>query len=79
MQGNFCLVGSIANLIVAEKAANTDRELTFYRHFKFASWSCIMIILVGDLVLFYVVRPWIAYQLSASDTNSGSGSSMFGS
>eukprot|EP01043_Picozoa_sp_COSAG02_P064342 COSAG02_NODE_9377_length_2237_cov_1.503742_1_plen_75_part_00 len=72
VQGNFCLVGSIANLIVAEKAAAAGEELTFARHFKFASWSCILIIFVGDLILFYCVRPFIAYQLEESENGSGS-------
>ena len=73
--GNLTLVGSIANLIVAERAAQSGHELTFWRHLKYASWSTIIIIFIGDLVLFYAVRPWIEAKLGGgvSPPESGSG------
>jgi di/tricarboxylate transporter len=61
--GNLTLVGSIANLIVAERAAQAGHEITFWNHLKFASWSTLIIIGAGDLILYYFVRPWIEAKL----------------
>lgn len=55
--GNLTLVGSIANLIVAEKSAAKGVEMTFWAHFKFAFWSTLLVIFFGCVVLFYVVHP----------------------
>ena len=51
-------MGSIANLIVAEKSksASKKHELTFLQHLKFCLWSTPLIILVGCVVLQLVVR-----------------------
>ena len=35
--GNLTLIGSIANLIVAEKAAATGHELSFWIHLRFGT------------------------------------------
>jgi Na+/H+ antiporter NhaD/arsenite permease-like protein len=70
--GNFCLVGSIANLIVAEKGAASGNALTFWRHFKFASWSCVLTIFAGDCILFYVVRPWLEDHYGSAGSSSSS-------
>lgn len=65
--GNFALPGSIANLIVAEKAALHYRTrpkghargagLTFWVHFRYASWTTIPIMLVGSAAIFYTQMP----------------------
>ena len=76
--GNFTLVGSIANLIVAEKGAACGYELTFWRHFMFASWSTLIIMLVGCFILFGGVRPWLEWQLDDASGSSGSNSVVGG-
>ena len=53
--GNLTLVGSIANLIVAEKAARTGYEFTFFRHLAFAFPTTLVFALAGSLLLFYIV------------------------
>lgn len=51
--GNFTLIGSIANLIVAEKARSTaDYRLTFWRYIRFGAIST-TIILFGCLPIVY--------------------------
>ena len=51
--GNFTLIGSIANLIVAEKARSTaDYRLTFWRYLRFGAIST-TIILFGCLPIVY--------------------------
>lgn len=53
--GNFTLIGSVANLIVAEKARSTvDYRITFWNYFKFGSIST-TIILFGMLPIVYFV------------------------
>ena len=49
--GNLTLVGSIANLIVAEKAARTGYEFTFFRHLAFAFPTTLVFALAGSLLL----------------------------
>jgi hypothetical protein len=58
--GNFTLVGSIANLIVAEKAHQGGVELGFVTHFKFCSWTTLLIAAGGCCMIFFVARPMIA-------------------
>jgi Na+/H+ antiporter NhaD/arsenite permease-like protein len=65
--GNFALPGSIANLIVAEKAAlhfqsrpkyhAKSTGLTFWVHFRYASWTTIPIMLIGSAAIFYTQMP----------------------
>ncbi len=51
--GNFTLIGSVANLIVAEKARSTaDYRLTFWNYLKFGVIST-MIVLFGALPFVY--------------------------
>lgn len=51
--GNFTLIGSVANLIVAEKARSTaDYRLTFWNYLKFGVVSTIIVIF-GALPLVY--------------------------
>ena len=51
--GNFTLIGSVANLIVAEKARSTaDYRLTFWRYLRFGAIST-TIILFGCLPIVY--------------------------
>lgn len=53
--GNFTLIGSVANLIVAEKARSTvDYRITFWNYFKFGGIST-TIILFGMLPIVYFV------------------------
>ena len=58
--GNLTLVGSIANLIVAEKAHQGGVELGFVTHFKFCGWTTLLIAAGGCCVIFFVARPMIA-------------------
>jgi Na+/H+ antiporter NhaD/arsenite permease-like protein len=65
--GNFTLTGSIANLIVAERAALHDQSrptgrsgsvgLTFWAHFRYASWTTIPIMLLGSAAIHYTHMP----------------------
>lgn len=53
--GNFTLIGSVANLIVAEKARSTiDYNLTFWNYIKFGAVST-FVILFGCLPIVYFV------------------------
>lgn len=54
--GNFTLIGSIANLIVAEKAQRSDAkyDLTFWNYLKFGAIST-FIILFGCLPIVYFI------------------------
>lgn len=45
--GNLTLVGSLANIIMVEKAAEKQVDITFWSHFKFASWSTVCTTAVG--------------------------------
>lgn len=52
--GNFTLIGSVANLIVAEKARNVaDYRLTFWEYFKFGFCSTILVLLIGTPIVYY--------------------------
>ena len=49
--GNFTLVGSVANLIVAEKAKQ-HYQIGFWEYFKFGGWATIVVILsAGPLIV----------------------------
>ena len=53
--GNFTLIGSVANLIVAEKARNTvDYRISFWNYFKFGGIST-TVVLFGMLPIVYFV------------------------
>ena len=53
--GNFTLIGSVANLIVAEKARGTiDYRITFWNYFKFGGIST-CVVLFGMLPIVYFV------------------------
>ena len=53
--GNFTLIGSVANLIVAEKARNTiGYRITFWNYFKFGGISTCTV-LFGMLPIVYFV------------------------
>jgi Na+/H+ antiporter NhaD/arsenite permease-like protein len=60
--GNFTMVGSIANLIVAEKSAVNGHEMTFWHHLSFAGWSTLIVMSVGCFVLFFGIRPLLDMQ-----------------
>ena len=52
--GNFTLIGSVANLIVAEKARNVaDYRLTFWEYFKFGFCSTFLVLLIGTPIVYY--------------------------
>ena len=52
--GNFTLIGSVANLIVAEKARNVaDYRLTFWEYFKFGFCSTLLVLLIGTPIVYY--------------------------
>ena len=52
--GNFTLIGSVANLIVAEKARNiADYRLTFWEYFKFGFCSTLLVLLIGTPIVYY--------------------------
>ena len=53
--GNFTLIGSVANLIVAEKArSSADYRISFWNYFKFGSIST-CVVLFGMLPIVYFV------------------------
>ena len=53
--GNFTLIGSIANLIVAEKARNmTSYRLGFWEYLKFGLCSTTMVLLAGLPIVYFV-------------------------
>ena len=58
--GNLTLVGSIANLIVAEKAHQGGVELGFAAHFKFCGWTTLLIAAGGCCIIFFLGRPMVA-------------------
>ena len=52
--GNFTLIGSVANLIVAEKARNVaDYRLTFWEYFKFGFCSTLLVLLIGTPIVYF--------------------------
>lgn len=52
--GNFTLIGSVANLIVAEKARNVaGYRLTFWEYFKFGLCSTAIVLLVGTPIVYF--------------------------
>jgi len=55
--GNLTLVGSMSNLLVAEKSEKEGEELTFMMHIKFAWWSTPIVVFVGCCILFFVCKP----------------------
>ena len=55
--GNFTLIGSVANLIVAEKArSSADYRLTFWRYLKFGVISTLVTIFVPLPVVYFLGR-----------------------
>ena len=54
--GNFTLIGSIANLIVAEKAKTSDYQfsMTFFGHLKFGVLSTLLVIVSGLPTVYYL-------------------------
>ena len=52
--GNFTLIGSIANLIVAEKARScADYRLTFWGYLKFGFVSTLVVLFPGLLIVYF--------------------------
>lgn len=52
--GNFTLIGSVANLIVAEKARScTEYNLTFWEYLKFGLPSTILVLFTGLPVVYF--------------------------
>ena len=52
--GNFTLIGSVANLIVAEKARNiTNYRLGFFEYLKFGFCSTMMVLIVGIPIVYF--------------------------
>lgn len=52
--GNFTLIGSVANLIVAEKGRNVaDYHLTFWEYFKFGLFSTAVVLMVGTPIVYF--------------------------
>lgn len=57
ISGNLTLFGSVANLIVAQKANQTlNYEFTFWKHLKFGLPSTLIITLLGLLILVGLVN-----------------------
>ena len=55
--GNFTLIGSVANLIVAEKARScADYNLTFWEYLKFGLPSTILVLFTGLPVVYFTGR-----------------------
>ena len=55
--GNFTLIGSVANLIVAEKARSTaDYRLSFWQYLKFGFCSTLMVLFSGLPLVYYTAR-----------------------
>ena len=53
--GNFTLLGSVANLIVAEKAHNVSNyRLTFWEYFKFGLCSTLLVLIIGTPIVYFV-------------------------
>ena len=55
-EGVFTPGGSIANLIVAEKAHQGGVELGFAAHFKFCGWTTLLIAAGGCCIIFFLGR-----------------------
>ena len=52
--GNFTLIGSVANLIVAEKArSSADYNLTFWEYLKFGIPSTVLVLFTGLPVVYF--------------------------
>ena len=52
--GNFTLIGSVANLIVAEKAKNcANYNITFWEYLKFGLPSTILVLFTGLPIVYY--------------------------
>ena len=55
--GNFTLIGSIANLIVAEKARScADYNLTFWGYLKFGFFSTLIVLFTGLPVVYFSAK-----------------------
>ena len=55
--GNFTLIGSIANLIVAEKARScTGYNLTFFNYLKFGFVSTLIVLFTGLPIVYFAGR-----------------------
>lgn len=55
--GNFTLIGSVANLIVAEKArSSADYRLTFWNYIKFGFISTIVVIYLALPIVYFLGR-----------------------
>ena len=55
--GNFTLIGSVANLIVAEKARiSVDYNLTFWEYLKFGLPSTIIVLFTGLPIVYFTGR-----------------------
>ena len=56
--GNFTLIGSIANLIVAEKAKTSDYNfsMTFFGYLKFGVLSTLLVIASGLPTVYFLGR-----------------------
>ena len=53
--GNFTLIGSVANLIVAEKALKeAGFRLTFWQYVRFGAVSTVVVTLSGLPVVYFV-------------------------
>lgn len=52
--GNFTLIGSIANLIVAEKARNiSNYRLGFFEYLKFGFFSTLLVLIAGIPIIYF--------------------------
>ena len=55
--GNFTLIGSVANLIVAEKArSSADYRLTFFRYIRFGFISTMAVIYLALPIVYFLAR-----------------------
>lgn len=55
--GNFTIIGSVANLIVAEKAKNcANYNLTFWEYLKFGFPSTILVLFTGLPVVYFTAK-----------------------
>ncbi|HEY7535599.1 MAG TPA: anion transporter, partial [Thermodesulfobacteriota bacterium] len=53
--GNFTLVGSVANLIVAEIAKEGGVNISFWEYFKVGALLTVITTILGALWLFYIM------------------------
>jgi Na+/H+ antiporter NhaD/arsenite permease-like protein len=51
LAGNFTLLGSVANVIVAQRAAAEGIEVTFWSYFRIGAPLTIATIVIGVLIL----------------------------